>query len=261
MPPLREIQRAFRAAILDRDSAIGAHVVDDGIEAMDRVRVYRNTVFSALTEALRLTYPAIDRLVGAEFFDAAAAASVRQTPPESAYLAQYGGGFAEFLGSFPHAATLPYLPDVARFEWALNVAANAANAPLLGPAMLASLAPAEHGYVCLVPHPSMTLLRLDHPADAIADAVLARDESAIARIDLADGPVWLVVHRGPDGVDAQRLSESEWRLTRQLCEGVPLGAALERSPVSDAAGLLAAHLVGGRFAGFHVRRPKMAACR
>jgi hypothetical protein len=261
MPPLHEIQHAFRAAVLDQDSAIAAHVIGDGIEAMDRVRIYRKTAFSVLTEALRLTYPAIDRLVGAEFFDAAAATYIRHAPPGSAYLTQYGEDFAEFLESFPHAAALPYLPDVARFEWALNVAANAAEAPALSPAMLASIDPAEHGLVCLVPHPSLTLLCLDHPADTIADAVLARDEDAMATVDLADGPVWLAVHRGPEGVDAQRLTESEWRLTQQLCAEVPLGGALERQPVPDEAGLLAGHLIKGRFSGFHVRPSTIGASR
>jgi hypothetical protein len=101
----------------------------------------------------------------------------------------------------------------------------------------------------------LTLLRLDYPADAIADAVIARDEAAIAAIDLADGPIWLAVHRGPDGVDARRLTESEWTLTQLLCTAVPLGSALARAPVPDATGLLANHVIRGRFAGFRFQQP------
>jgi hypothetical protein len=254
MPQLHEVQQAFRAAVLGQDTAVAQHIVSDGIDAAERVRIYRNTARSVLTEALRLTYPALDRLVGAEFFDAAAAAFIARHPPAHAYLTLYGGAFADFLASFPEAAALSYLPDVARFEWALNLAANAADAPALSPATLASVDPTEHGQVCFVPHPSLTLLRLDHPADTIADAVLARDEAAMAAIDLADGPIWLVVHRGPDGVDAQRLTEIEWRLTRQLCAQKPLGPVLDRSPAPGATALLASHLIKGRFVGFHMKR-------
>jgi hypothetical protein len=255
MPPLHEIQRAFRLAVFGQDTAIAQHVISDGIDAMERVRIYRNTAFSVLTEALRLTYPAANRLVGPEFLEAAATAFIVQHPPAHAYLTQYGHAFADFLASFPQAAALSYLPDVARFEWALNLAANAADAAPLSAAALGSVDPAEHWRVCFVPHPSLSLLRLDYPADAIADAVLAGDEAAMAAIDLADRPVWLVVHRGPDGVDAQRLNEVEWNLTRQLCARTPLGPALERSPAPGATALLVGHLIKGRFIDFHVTRP------
>jgi hypothetical protein len=261
MPQLHEIQQAFRAALLGEDVAITRHIVSDGIDAAERIRIYRNTAFGVLTEALRLTYPAVDRLVGPDFFDAAAAAFIAHHPPTHAYLTQYGGAFADFLASCPQAAALSYLPDVARFEWALNLAANAEDAPALSPAIMASLDPAEHGAVCFVPHPSLNLIELDHPADTIADAVLARDEAAMAAIDLADGPIRLVVHRGPDGVEAQRLTESDWRLTRRLCARMPLGLALDRSPGAGATALLADHMIKGRFTTFHLQRPTMAASR
>lgn len=209
MPTLREIQHAFGAAVFGEDERIVGHVIDDGIAAAARVRVYRNTVISVLTDALRLSYPAVDRLVGDEFFDAAAAAFIRQQPPTSAYLTEFGGGFADFLESFAPAQALAYLPDVARFEWALNVAANAPDMPALDPARLAAIDPDAHGSVRFAPHPSLSLLRLDHPAHMIADAVIAHDEAALAAIDVSAGPVWLTIHRGHDGIEAHQLTESE----------------------------------------------------
>jgi hypothetical protein len=259
MPTLHEIQHAFGAALFGDDETIAEHVIDDSIPAAGRVRVYRNTAISVLTDALRLSYLAVDRLVGAEFFDAAAAGFIRSKPPRSAYLIEYGAGFADFLASFAPAQALAYLPDVARFEWALNVAANAPDIPALDPASLAAIDPDAHGSVRFDPHPSLSLLRLDHPADMIADAVVARNDAALAAIDVSAGPVWLVIHRGPDGVEAQRLPEREWQLTHYLCDGATLEAALEAAQIADATALLAGHLTKGRFAGFDVRRPTMEA--
>lgn len=262
MPTLHEIQHAFGAAVFgDDDETMAEHIIDDDIPAAARVRVYRNTAISVLTDALRLSYPAVDRLVGTAFFDAAAAAFIRRQPPTSAYLTGYGAGFADFLASFAPAQTLAYLPDVARFEWALNVATNAPDVPSLDPASLASIDPDAHGSVRFDPHSSLSLLRLDHPADAIADALVARDDGALAGIDVSAGPVWLVIHRGPDGVEAQRLAEREWRLTQSLCDGVPLEAALDAAQIADATTLLADHLTKGRFAGFDVMRPTTEASR
>ena len=261
MPQLHEIQRAFKAAMFDEDAAVAQHIISDGIAATERLRIYRNTAVSVLTDALRLTFPAVDRLVGAEFFDAAAAAYIRQEPPGSAYLTRYGADFPGFLATFPPAATLRYLPDVARFEWALNVAASAPDAAPLSAAVLAAFDPEAHGLVCFVPHPSLSLVRSDYPVDTIADAVVAGDDAAMAAIDLSSGPVWLVVHRGPDGIKVLRLTESDWRLTERLCARIPLAAALGPLQAPCTTALLADHIVQGRFAGFFVTRPQMEASR
>src|SRR5438309_1374170 len=74
MPALLELQRAFAASMLhEEDDAVCGAVVDDGFAAAERLRIYRNTCRSTLIEALRMTYPAVERLVGRDFFDMAAA--------------------------------------------------------------------------------------------------------------------------------------------------------------------------------------------
>lgn len=253
MPPkLHEIQQAFGAAIYADDARVAELMIDDGIAAADRLRIYRNTAFSVLTDALRLVYPAVDRLVGAEFFDGAAAFFIRRRPPRDAYLGNYGAGFPDFLAGFPPATGVAYLPDVARFEWALNVAANAPDAPPVDPAALSALDPVHHGAVRFTPHSSLSLLHLKYPADSIADAVIARDDAAMAAIDLDSGPIWLVTHRGPDGVEARRMSEGEWRFAERLCTNWMLADVIVAFDDVDAGSLLADHLARGRFAGFSI---------
>jgi hypothetical protein len=189
-----------------------------------------------------------------EFFDGAAAFFIRRHPPREAYLGNYGREFATFLSGFRPASSLPYLADVARFEWALNVAANSLDATTVRLASLASLDPADHAAVRFEPHTSVSLLKLTYPADRIADAVMAQDDDAMAAIDLDSGPIWLIVHRAVDGVEATRFTEPEWLLTEQLCVGRPLGAASAAFPRIDAAALLADHFVRGRFSRFSVSR-------
>ena len=58
-------------------------------------------------------------LTGA-FFGEAARQYIVGHPSLSGDLNDYGGEFAQFLAAYPHAADLPYLPDVARLEWAIN---------------------------------------------------------------------------------------------------------------------------------------------
>jgi hypothetical protein len=126
---LHDLQRAmYRSLVEGEDGDVAAHVLSDGIAAANRLTIYRNTFYGTLTNALRLSYPAVHRLVGAEFFEGAAHAFINAHPPRGAYLDEYGSNFADFLACFPTATSVPYLADVARLEWAVTRALHAADA-------------------------------------------------------------------------------------------------------------------------------------
>lgn len=250
MPTLLELQRAVRGDLLGQNEEAAPYVVPAGLTTAARLSVYRNTMFGALTKALRLSYPAVDLLVGQEFFDQAARIFSENEPPRGACLDEYGGGFAEFIAHFRPAASLPYLPGVARLEWAVSGALHAPDVAALDLSCLSALGPADRGRVAFVPHPSVSLVHADCPVDAIWRAVLAGDDAAMAAIDLGSGPVWLLVQRCATRVDVLRISEREWRFAALLCAARPLQAALDEVPDLDASAALAGHLAAGRFTGF-----------
>jgi hypothetical protein len=247
-PTLLELQLAMQKSLLHGEEGnLSGYVIADGLAPGDRLDIYRNTCASVLATALRLSFPAVEYLVGPEFFGGAAQLFVTGAQPSSALLDEYGADFPQFLAQLPQAASLPYLPDVARLEWQVNTVLHAEDAQPLDVARLAQLNEAELAQMRFEPHPAAQLLRCEFPADAIWHAVLERDDSAMAAIDLADGPVWLLVHRTESGIDVVRLSESEWRCTALLFCRQPLHAALEAAPCADALSLLAAHLTRGCF--------------
>ena len=253
MPSLLELQRAvYRGLVAGDDGLCGGHIVADGIAGTARLNVYRNTFIGGLTTALRLIYPAIHRLVGAPFFESAARLFIKAQPPKSAWLDQYGSLFPEFLAGFPPAATLPYLPGVARLERAVNRALHAADTAPLDLTRLAVVKAADRGNIAFEPHPSLGLVAAEHPVDAIWRAVLEADDATMAAIDLAAGPHWLLVERGANGVEVIRLAEPEWRFLAELCASRPLQAAIEAASEIDAASLLAEHLAVGRFVDFRL---------
>ena len=251
MSTLLELQRAvYRGLVAGEDGPCAVGVVADGIVGEARLSVYRNTFIGNLTTALRLVYPAIHRLVGAPFFESAARLFVEAQPPQSAWLDEYGAGFTEFLADFAPAASLPYLPGVARLEWAVNTALHAIDAAPLDLSDLAGIALADHGHIAFVPHPSLGFVTADYPVDAIWRAVLSQDDAAMTAIDLAAGPVWLMVERNASGVEVLRLPEPEWRFMSDLCASGPLQEAIDTAPEIDAASVLAGHLAAGRFIRF-----------
>src|SRR5712692_624681 len=96
VPTLLEVQRAMRASLVDRNAGPAAAMLAENVGA-DRLSIYRNTFVIGVTKALRLSYPAVHRLVGAEFFEGTAGLFLAQQPPRTAYLDQYGADFPEFL--------------------------------------------------------------------------------------------------------------------------------------------------------------------
>lgn len=264
MPSLADIQRGMRRSVLEGDAAIAALIVGDGIAAVDRLGIYRNTFESVATRALRLNHPAVAKLVGDDFFEATARAYVAARPPASAWLDRYGAGFSGFLARWEPAAGLAYVPDVARLEWSVSRALHAPDASALDAgalASLAALAPDLQSAVRFTRHPSLRLLRTRTPADAIWSATLSNDDDALAAIDPRDGPRWLLVARATSGVEVVALAEAAWRFTRDLAAGRALHEALERAERFDVAALLGAHLTAGRFTAYRVATDSFASVK
>lgn len=254
-PSLREVQRALRASLVGADAGAAARfVVADGLAPERRLAIYRHTFESTLANALRLAYPAVHKLVGAEFFEGTARIFAHERPPRASCLDLYGGDFADFLATFPPAASLPYLPDVARVEWAVNRALHAPDAVPLDANRLAAVDPELHERIRFVVEPSVSVLRADTPADAIWRAVLDRDDAALAAVDLADGPVHLLVQRQATGVEVNRVDEPVFRIAAALIEGQPLAKALAVADAATVAAALADHLAHGRFVAFEFSR-------
>lgn len=252
MPTLLEVQASIRHRLLDDDASPDTAILADGLVSTDRLGIYRNTSRSTLTKALRLNYPAVERLVGADFFAAAADAFIVNGPPRTAWLDAYGAGFPGFLQGFEPAATLPYLPDVARLEWAIGRALHAVDAEPLAVSSLVDVAASASMCTRLrfEPHPSVGLVSSDYPVDAIWRAVLAGDDVALAAVDLGAGPVRLLVERCPDDVAVTRLDRQRWIFAGALLAGHPLSAAMAAVDDPDATVWLAEHLAAGRFIGF-----------
>ncbi len=251
MSSLLELQRGIRAALLSQTDAPLSTVIGGALTATARVGIYRDNMLGNLTGALRLTFPAVERLVGADFFAATAASFVRAAPPRSADLYEYGADLPAFLAGFEPAQGLAYLPDVAQLEWAVNRALHACLAPALTAEALLDVREQHQAGLRFVAHPSLSLLALRHPAKAIWEAVLGEDvetrASALDAIEIAaPGDVLAVLH-GADGLALLRLSAPAYDLARALIDGHTLADALDLVPPEEAAPLLGGFIAHGFF--------------
>ncbi|MGB1089055.1 MAG: putative DNA-binding domain-containing protein, partial [Alphaproteobacteria bacterium] len=171
MLSLKDLQAGFAAQAIPATGKAPAGLVDcvlgNGLAPAARLRVHANNTRLTLTDALSKTFPVIAALTGGEFFAALAAHYIEADPPRSAALIDWGTGFAEFLAGFQPAQQLPYLPDMARLEWAVSESFNAAdNAPATADSLNA-MNPAELADAPLPLHSAAHLLKADWPVDDI----------------------------------------------------------------------------------------------
>lgn len=245
-------QAAFGTALLARGEMPAGLVGPDGQPSARRFAVYRNNVILGLANGLGEAFPVVKRLVGEAFFRAMAAEFAAACPPAGPLMFAYGAGFAEFVETFPPAAGLPYLGDVARLERAWTEAYHAAEEAPIGPEALQALGPTELGSVRLRLHGSVRLITSDFPVVAIWQANVAQAEPG--PIDLAQGGETALIARPGAEVELRRLPSgaAAFLLALQAGQGLALAAetALAADPGFDVAGGVGELFALGLVTGF-----------
>ena len=205
---LSSFQDRFAEALWAPPDAVPDHLRD--LTDQPGFAVYRNTVVRGCIDALQANYPTVLRLVGEDWFRAAAALHARAQPPVDTRLLVYGADFSGFLARFAGAADLPYLAGVARLDRFWTEAHVAVDAPVLAPSALADVPPEGLGELVLQPHsaarwawfddqPIYTLWqrnRQDAPQDMDSDDALdwIGEGALLTRPD--GGVVWTALDAG-----------------------------------------------------------------
>jgi hypothetical protein len=240
----------MRALFAPVDAAPGALAA---LTAQPAFAVYRNTVMKGCVDALEANFPSVARLVGRDWFRAAAALYAAAQPPADARLLCYGDSFPEFLARFEPARALPYLPDVARLDrcWSESHAAADADAEDAA-TRLASLPPLVLGATRIAPHPAARWRWF--PGQPIY-SIWHRNRSQGADADDGDDAdiVWqgegALLTRPAAAVTSRATGRADCAFLDACAGGAPVAeaaaAALEVQPDADLAALFAGLLRDG----------------
>jgi len=153
-------------ALNDADESKSGHG-DSGNQSQRRFDIYRNNRAMSLIEVLASTYPALVKLLGTEFFNAAARAFIDVTPPKQPVMAEYGHEFGAFIASLPNTEKLPFLTDVAAIEWHKLQAYHCEDIPVLLLTDLAEIEPEALMDSQLQTHPSLSCISSQWPVGSI----------------------------------------------------------------------------------------------
>jgi len=219
---------------------------DAPLSAVDRLEVYANAYFSRILEALEDDYPALHAALGDDRFHALISDYLIAHPPTRFSLRHAGEGLPSFVADHPAAVTLRagfrWAADLARLEWAVVDAFDAADAAHLTREDLALLPPQGWGELRLRLDPSVRIVRAGWPVNGIREAFDAeRPLPAIAPEETAVC-VWRrderVFHRPMDRIEAACLGlVSEGATFGDLCGRIALEVGESETP-ARALGLL-----------------------
>ncbi|HEV7431857.1 MAG TPA: DNA-binding domain-containing protein [Steroidobacteraceae bacterium] len=227
---LASLQARMTAALLAADPEgqrlapelfCGAHPGSVGL------RVYRNTVLSAISNALRTSYVAVERLVGEEFFDRMAIEYARGAPPSAPQLDAYGSGFAAYIDGFPGTEKLPYLSALAHLDWQLGELGRLRRYPDGGPQL------SLEGGVRLRFAAPLRTHRAQFAVDQLRAAILAEDLEALRAISLEPGDHYYALFRTEAGVNVRSLSAASARFLDAALSGADGAAALAAAAAVD----------------------------
>ena len=220
------------------DDAVAAAGVT--AETRDRVSLYRNNVRLNRITALTDAYRNVVQLVGREYFHSLARAYVDRSPARSANLHDDGADLPAFIRTFPPAADLPYLADVAEVDRLLHRAYFAADAAAADRKTLDDLGPDRFGAASLKFGPSVGLARsLRWP---IADIVHMNAAGPPAH--LGTGGQSMLIWRERFTVRWQALARAEANAMAALMAGTAVQEAFIETGAD--AGSLLAQLFGHR---------------
>lgn len=203
MSALVNLQAEFSAWMRGAGDALRARVLDT--EKADRdtlLKVYRDAYALRLIEALTTDFPGLLAMTGPQEFDMMARAYIAAHPSRHPSVRWFGRDLADFLAVTPPFSATPAAADMARFEWALGEAFDAADAEPLTFEQLAGAPPEAWATLRLSFVPALRRVTLSYQAP---QAFQRRDAVPPGELDVPaeEGTVdWLIWRAAADS-DAQ----------------------------------------------------------
>ena len=224
-PALAAAQQQFATALFDAREAAPVLAQFKGEHAARRFDLYRGNLSATWTKTLAAAYPVLLALVGEEFFGGLAQAYGRAQPSDSGDLNRFGAHFAAFLHDFPHAAEYPYLPEMARLEWALHRAHYAPAADGVTAPQMAALTPGQVETARFQLHPASRLLAFESAVIPLWRA--HQPDSGVAFPDDMAALCHGVIARPRWRAQVVPLAQADYAALSVLERGGQFGAALD----------------------------------
>lgn len=224
MKTLEQIQKDFCDAILHQKSS-DYHFISSS-NPMDRVSIYKNTIFDALRKALAVTFPGVWILLGEECADnlARAFCSIDANLPFSGCLDDWGAQFPDFIYQQESLKNLSYLKDFAEYEWLKHLSYSAASVMMLESDALVSIAEENVEALAFTLHPSVFIMMSQFALDEIVGLI---ENPGYATVNSISKKTYALVARPYYTVLTFWVGADLWLFIDALLKGNALGESFQ----------------------------------
>ena len=127
---IQDLQSIFKRNMLapGTDATIADYFIPAGrLNLNEAFQVYQESYITRLSDALADTFEAVKWVLGPDLFYDVCHRYIETHKSEAYHLSEYGDVFPEFLQAHSLSKNIPFLYDLARFEWTYKTLCHAAT--------------------------------------------------------------------------------------------------------------------------------------
>jgi len=222
---LTTTQDEFFKALRDEPSCLAEliHPIA-ALSAQDCIEVYRRGYRARLTETLGETFEATWWVLGDDDFLSLAGRFTSENVSQTYDLSEYGNEFPEFLSQTPVFEEIPFIADLARFEWVFKTIFHKKNLP--SQTVDWHAVSADQSEIRLSLSPSALLVSSQY---SVYEIWRRRDQN-IGVLESFDWSIEepLIVYKRDSQVFVKRLDLTTFSLMKGLASGLSLEDAIQR---------------------------------
>lgn len=184
MSTLARLQQRFQQLVLAGEGG-HAQAADGSSDVSGPLEIYIHAYQGRMRQALASNFPVLHRALGDEAFGTLARLYCVAHPSQHRSIRWLGDGLVDFLAADPGLLPHPALLDIARMDWAMRAAFDAADTPCLRPQDLQAVTASAWAALTFQTVPSFQLLQLQwgvehlwHALNADAQAQTREPEPA-----------------------------------------------------------------------------------
>ena len=228
MSALGRLQRDFQdyvysCALRMQDRIVGTHARN----AQERLNIYADAYRLRLLEVLGNDLPGLRDLAGADKFERLARAYIEAHPSVHFNVRWYGAELADFLRRSLPWTDEPALAEMAEFEWAMTLAFDAGDEPVVGVDTFAGIPPEHWPGMVAIPQHGLQRIALRWNVPAFREAV-DQEELRPELQQLQDPVPWQVWRKDYIVYYRPLQTDEAWALAAlhggasfaELCEGL-----------------------------------------
>lgn len=156
MSELLNLENTFQNYLMHADTDIQSHIISTNkVPADVRLYIYGYAYKSRLYETLIASYPALETYLGKDVFETLCYEYIEKHPSEFRSLRWFGDRLSQFLSTHPIHKEQTYLTELATLEWALDLAFDAPDEPIVSIEQMSAIAPEAWAMMQFKIHPSV----------------------------------------------------------------------------------------------------------